>query len=36
MTSLYVALGVAMRALPFAVVTTRRILAEDEGDETCG
>src|SRR5690606_39153577 len=33
MESLYIALGAAVLALLFAVVTTRRILAEDEGDE---
>ncbi len=34
MESLYIALGAAVLALLFAVVTTRRILAEDQGDET--
>ncbi|MEX2373338.1 MAG: sodium-translocating pyrophosphatase, partial [Dehalococcoidia bacterium] len=34
MESLYIALGAAAVALLFAVVTTRRILAEDPGDET--
>src|SRR5690606_23777648 len=34
MESLYIALGAAVLALLFAIVTTRRILAEDPGDET--
>ncbi|MDA1239886.1 MAG: sodium-translocating pyrophosphatase, partial [Chloroflexi bacterium] len=34
MESLYIALGAAVIALLFAVVTTQRILKEDQGDET--
>ena len=34
MESLYIALGAAVFALLFAVVTTQRILKEDQGDET--
>jgi K(+)-stimulated pyrophosphate-energized sodium pump len=34
MESLYFALGAGILALLFAVVTTRRLLREDEGDET--
>ncbi len=34
MESLYIALGAAVVALLFAVVTTQRILKEDQGDET--
>ncbi|MCK9487448.1 MAG: sodium-translocating pyrophosphatase [Dehalococcoidia bacterium] len=34
MESLYIALGASVLALLFAVVTTRRILAEDQGNET--